>query len=151
MPQITEARIEEVVNGAMSNLIKVRDDVHRQLLEARDQIKEARRLIKGDTNNFESARRLAGDSIAALVADGEAAMADVQRAARIARAIEPQLKGVKAMLGKRVRIKGGQAEAVAISIAEDGIVTCCMERYLDNGQFLDIYQFDVPYLALEKI
>lgn len=148
---VTEERLNEIINGAMSRLFESRDDIARMAQEVKEAAGAALQKTKQAGEVLDKKLVSSKVELAALIGKAQKAQEKIDDIARLAEALSPGLEGANAMIGKRVRLKGGTCSMVAAAMSEDGMVTCTMERFDNQTKLLDIYSVDVHCAALELV
>lgn len=144
---ITEEKLNDVINGAMSRLFDVRDQV-------KQEVDALARLLGASAKEAEVIQRHQNQARAelnSLISQGNRALDDLEKMARQANALKPSLKERKDLMGKQVRMIGGKNIAVVGAIADDGMVTCYTEQHDAQGVYIGNYEFTVPRAVLEKV
>lgn len=144
---MTEEKLNDVINGAMSRLFAARDAVQKEVEALTGNVKERR----DELAKIERQQTAARAELADLIGKGEKAFARLEQIARQAAALKPTLKERRDLIGKKVRLIGGIHVAVVGAIGEDGVVTCFTEQRDVHGVYLGTYEFQVPRVALEKV
>lgn len=144
---ITEEKLNDVINGAMSRLFEVRDEVKKEVESLAQKVKTGR----CEVDEIQRQQTAARTELASLISKGQRALEDLEKIARQANALKPALKERKDLIGKQVRMIGGRNIAVVGEIADDGMVTCYTEQYDEHGSYIGNYEFTVPRVVLEKV
>lgn len=144
---MTEEKLNDVINGAMSRLLATRDSVQKEVESLVETLSARRREVA----EIERKQTAARTDLAELIGKGEKALKRLEEIARQAAALKPALKEYKDLIGKKVHLVGGTHVAVVGAIDEDGVVTCFTEQRDVNGVYLGTYEFQVPRIALEKV
>lgn len=144
---ITEEKLNDVINGAMSRLFTVRDDVHKEVEALAKKIHAGR----GEVSEIQRQQTSARMELARLISEGERALAQLEKISRQVAALKPSLKEHKALMGKEVQMVGGDRRYVVGGIDDAGMVTCYTELYAADGSYEGIESFTVPYVVLKKV
>lgn len=144
---ITEEKLNDVINGAMSRLFEVRDDVKREVESLSQKVKAGR----SEVDEIQRQQTAARIELSSLISQGQRALENLEKIARQANALKPALKERKELIGKQVRMIGGRNIAVVGEIGDDGMVTCYTEQYDAQGAYIGNYEFTVPRAVLEKV
>ncbi|WP_218243241.1 hypothetical protein [Comamonas fluminis] len=144
---ITEEKLNDVINGAMSRLFEIRDEVKKEVESLSQKVKAGR----SEVDEIQRQQTAARAELASLIGKGQRALEDLEKIARQANALKPSLKERKDLIGKQVRMIGGRNIAVVGEIGDDGMVTCYTEQYDAQGAYIGNYEFTVPRVVLEKV